>query len=306
MLKNQENPDHCAALARRKGVIFGLSAYVVWGFFPVYFKLVKAVPPLEMVSHRVLWSFSFLLVLITWNGAWPALLDLLKRPKYVAALAASTLMISSNWLVFIYSVSIGELLQASLGYFINPLASVLLGFFFLGERLARVQWLSLFLAMAGVGYQTIQYGGLPWISLVLGITFALYGLIRKALPVEPLVGLTIETLLLAPLALGYLFRLHHSGAGSFLFFSTRLDLLVAMSGVITAIPLLLFAAAAKRLRLATVGFLQYITPSLQLLLAVAVYGEHFTRTHLVSFLLIWCGLALYSVHAYRTTRVPAA
>lgn len=295
--------DGEAIEARRKGVIYGFLAYFVWGFFPVYFKSVKLLPPLEMVSHRILWSLAFLLVLITWKGAWRTMLGLLNRPKALAALTASTLLIATNWLVFIYAVSVGEVLQSSLGYFINPLVSVLLGFVFLGERLERVQWLSLFLAVSGVGYLAVQYGSLPWISLVLGITFGLYGLIRKSLHVEPLVGLTVETLLLAPFALAYLVLLQQRGTAVFMAHSTRLDLLVALSGVITAIPLLMFAAAAKRLRLATIGFLQYITPTIHFLLAVAVYGETFTRTHLISFLLIWCGLALYSLHAYRATKV---
>jgi chloramphenicol-sensitive protein RarD len=180
--------------------------------------------------------------------------------------------------------------------------SVLLGCVFLGERLERLQWLSLVLAAAGVVYLAVSYGSIPWISLLLAASFGLYGLIRKSLQVEPLVGLTVETLLLAPFALIYLVCLHGSGTGLFLASSTRLDLLIPMAGIITAIPLLLFAAAAKRLRLATVGFLQYLTPTLHFLLAVTVYGESFTRTHLVSFLFIWCGLALYSLHAFRAAK----
>jgi chloramphenicol-sensitive protein RarD len=293
-------PD--AAEVRRQGVIYGLAAYLCWGFFPVYFKAVHLVPPLEMVAHRICWSLAFLLLVTAWKGAWRDMLDLLARPKSLAALVVSTLLIATNWLVFIYAIGAGEVLQSSLGYFINPLVSVLLGFVFLGERLERVQWLSLALAAAGVIYLAVSYGSMPWISLLLAASFGLYGLIRKSLHVEPLVGLTVETLLLAPFALIYLLRLHDTGAGVFLASSARLDLLIAMAGIITAIPLLLFAAAAKRLRLATVGFLQYITPTLHFLLAVAVYGENFTHTHLVSFLLIWTGLALYSLHAYRAVK----
>jgi chloramphenicol-sensitive protein RarD len=300
MTANQENADNGKVAAGRKGVTYGLVAYFFWGFFPVYFKSVQLVPPLQMVSHRIVWSLAFLLVLVIGRGGWRGMLGLLAQPKALAALAASTLLIATNWLVFIYAVSVGELLQSSLGYFINPLVSVLLGFVFLGERLERAQWLSLLLAAVGVGYLALEYGSLPWISLLLAASFGLYGLIRKSLQVEPLLGLTVETLLLAPFALAYLVQQHFNGTGVFLAGSTRLDLLVAMSGVITAIPLLLFAAAAKRLRLATVGFLQYITPTLQFLLAVLAYGEAFTRTYLVSFLFIWSGLALYSLHAYRT------
>jgi chloramphenicol-sensitive protein RarD len=302
MTNGHENADELAAKTRRKGVIFGLMAYLCWGFFPVYFKAVKLVPPLEMVAHRIVWSLAFLLLLVTWKGAWRTMLALFTKPKFLAALTVSTLLIATNWLVFIYAIGVGEVLQSSLGYFINPLVSVLLGFVFLGERLERPQWVSLFLAAAGVVYLAVQYGRIPWISLILAASFGLYGLIRKSLHVEPLVGLTVETLLLAPFALVYILQLHHGGTGIFLAASGRLDLLIPMSGVITAIPLLLFAAAAKKLRLATIGFLQYITPTMHFLLAVTVYGETFTRTHLISFIFIWCGLALYSLHAYRNSR----
>jgi len=302
MAKDLQKPNYDSAEARRQGVIYGLSAYLFWGFFPVYFKAVKLVAPLEMVSHRIVWSLAFLLILITWKGAWRSMLSLLAKPKFLAALLGSTLLIATNWLVFIYAVGVGEVLQSSLGYFINPLVSVLLGFVFLRERLERAQWLSLLLAAGGVVYLAIQYGAMPWIALILAASFGLYGLIRKSLHVEPLLGLTVETLLLAPFALLYIVQQHVSGTGIFLASSTKLDLLIPMSGIITAIPLLLFAAAAKRLRLATVGFLQYITPTMHFLLAVLIYGESFTHTHLISFLLIWSGLALYSLHAYRTVK----
>lgn len=288
---------------RRQGVILGLFCYIVWGFFPVYFKSVQVVPPVEMVSHRIIWSLAFLLIPIAWKGMWPEIAAVLKRPKVLAALGATTLLIACNWLVFVYAVSSGEVLQSSLGYFINPLVSVLLGFLFLKERLERAQWISLLLVTAGVLYLTLEYGRIPWVSLLLAITFGLYGLIRKALHVEPLAGLTVETLLLAPLALLYLVHLDRSGTGIFLAKSRNLDLLIPLSGVVTAVPLLMFAAAAKKLRLATIGFLQYITPTIHFILAVTVYGEIFTKTDLISFSLIWCGLALYSLHAYRRLRV---
>jgi chloramphenicol-sensitive protein RarD len=297
-----ENSMEKAADGRRQGVLLGLCCYILWGFFPVYFKAVKLVPPLEMVSHRIVWSLAFLLLLVAWKGLWREILAVLKNPKALAALTASTLLIASNWLVFIFAVSSGEVLQSSLGYFINPLVSVLLGFLFLKERLARPQWISLFLAATGVLYLAIEYGRIPWISLLLALSFGLYGLIRKALRVEPLVGLTVETLLLAPIALLYIVSLNRNGTGIFLASSRTLDLLIPMSGVVTAVPLLMFAAAAKKLRLATIGFLQYITPTIQFILAVTAYGEIFTRTHLVSFSLIWSGLALYSLHAYRSMR----
>ena len=302
MTEHTETSDLAAAESRRQGVIYGLAAYLCWGFFPVYFKSVKVVPPLEMVSHRIVWSLAFLLLLITWKGAWRSMLGLLTLPRSLSVLVATTLLIATNWLVFIYAISVGEVLQSSLGYFINPLVSVMLGWVFLRERLERPQWISLGLAATGVMYLAVQYGSMPWIALILAASFGLYGLIRKALHVEPLVGLTVETLLLAPFALFYLVQLNRQGAGVFLAHSTKLDLLIPMSGVVTAIPLLLFAAATKKLRLATIGFLQYITPTMHFLLAITIFGETFTHTHLVSFLFIWAGLALYSLHAYRAVR----
>ncbi|TSK08246.1 MAG: EamA family transporter RarD [Geobacter sp.] len=291
-----------AAQKSRQGVIYGLAAYLCWGFFPVYFKSVKVVPPLEMVSHRIVWSLAFLLLLITWKGVWPGTIAVLKRPKSLVVLTITTILIATNWLVFIYAISIGEVLQSSLGYFINPLVNVLLGFLFLHERLERPQWISLGLATTGVLYLAVQHGAIPWLSLLLALSFGLYGLIRKMLHVEPLVGLTVETLLLMPVALFYLVHLNQKGTGIFLTHGPTLDILIPMSGVVTAIPLLLFAAAGKKLRLATIGFLQYITPTMHFLLAITLFGETFTHTHLISFMFIWAGLVLYSLHAYRTMR----
>ncbi|TGU72791.1 EamA family transporter RarD [Geomonas terrae] len=302
MSDNSEHTELTAAQKSRQGVIYGLAAYLCWGFFPVYFKSVKVVPPLEMVSHRIVWSLAFLLLLITWKGAWPGTIEVLKRPKSLAVLTITTILIATNWLVFIYAISIGEVLQSSLGYFINPLVNVLLGFLFLHERLERPQWISLGLATTGVLYLAIQHGAIPWLSLLLALSFGLYGLIRKMLHVEPLVGLTVETLLLMPVALFYLVHLNQKGTGIFLTHGSTLDILIPMSGVVTAIPLLLFAAAGKKLRLATIGFLQYITPTMHFLLAITLFGETFTHTHLISFMFIWAGLVLYSVHAYRTVR----
>ncbi|WP_136525037.1 EamA family transporter RarD [Geomonas ferrireducens] len=302
MSDKTEHTELTAAQKSRQGVIYGLAAYLCWGFFPVYFKSVKVVPPLEMVSHRIVWSLAFLLLLITWKGAWPGTIAVLKRPKSLVVLTITTILIATNWLVFIYAISIGEVLQSSLGYFINPLVNVLLGFLFLHERLERPQWISLGLATTGVLYLAIQHGAIPWLSLLLALSFGLYGLIRKMLHVEPLVGLTVETLLLMPVALFYLVHLNQKGTGIFLTHGSTLDILIPMSGVVTAIPLLLFAAAGKKLRLATIGFLQYITPTMHFLLAITLFGETFTHTHLISFMFIWAGLVLYSVHAYRTVR----
>ena len=286
----------------RGGLILGLSAYSLWGFFPVYFKAVKQVPPLEMVSHRVVWSLLFLALLMSGAGEWPAARSALANRRTLLTLACSTILIATNWLVFIHAVGANQLLQSSLGYFISPLVSVVCGYLFLGERLRRLQLVSLLLAVAGVSIQVILFGRIPWIALVLASTFGLYGLVRKTARVEAMAGLTLETIIAAPLALGYLLWLGTRGEGAFLAGSLRDDLLIPLSGVLTALPLIWFAAAARRLKLATIGFLQYITPSLHFLLAVSLYGESFTPIHLVSFLFIWTGLACYSWAAVAASR----
>ncbi len=286
----------------RTGVAYGLGAYLVWGFFPIYFKAVVHVPPLEVVSHRVVWSVLLLALLVSGARQWGILRRAMGNLRTVLTLCGSTTLIALNWLVFVYAVGRGELLQSSLGYFITPLVNVLLGFVFLGERMRRWQAASLVMAVSGVLVLILRFGRVPWIALTLAVTFGLYGLLRKTARVEALVGLTVETLLAGPLALAYLILLGVSGRGAFLAGNPTDNLLLPLSGVLTAVPLLLFAAAARRLRLATIGFLQYITPSLHFLLAVWIYGETFTRTHLASFLFIWGGLALYSWSAVKSAR----
>ncbi|MBI5441608.1 MAG: EamA family transporter RarD [Deltaproteobacteria bacterium] len=281
----------------RRGVQFGLAAYLIWGFFPAYFKAVAGVPPLEVLSHRIFWSALFLLLLALGMGRSRDLRSAFRDRRVIATLSSSTLLLSLNWLVFIFAVESGRVLDSSLGYFMNPLVSVLLGWSFLGERLRRAQNVSLVLAVAGVAYLTLSYGRLPWVSLVLAVSFAIYGLLRKTARVDALVGLTVETCLLAPFALGYLVFRGVTGEGHFLAGAPSHDVLLPLAGLVTAAPLLLFIGATRRLRLATIGFLQYITPSLHLLLAVWAYGEPFTRSHLVTFACIWTALALYSLES---------
>ncbi len=296
------NALHRPAREVRKGVIFGLAAYFWWGFFPIYFKTVAQIPPLEVVAHRIFWSLMFLLILVSWTGQWSITRKALICRRTLLTLSCTTLLIAVNWLVFIYAVGRGQVLQSSLGYFITPLVNVLLGFFVLGERLRRLQLVSLLMAVAGVLYLTIQYGSVPWISLVLAGSFGLYGLLRKTANVDSLVGLTVETMLLGPLAFAYIYYLHATGKGAFLAGFQSYNLLLPLAGVLTAIPLLLFNGATRRLRLATIGFLQYITPSMHFLLAVWAYGETFTTIHMTSFTLIWSGLALYSWDAVQSAR----
>ncbi len=283
----------------RTGLLLGLAAYSFWGLFPVYFVYMRHVPPLEMVSHRVVWSLLFLLLLTSLRGEWTAVRAALSERRTFLTLTVTSCLIATNWLVFIYAVETNEILQSSLGYFITPLVSVLLGRCFLGERLRRGQLVGLILAVCGVALQAARFGRFPWIALVLAATFGTYGLLRKTARVEAQAGLMVETAVAGPLALAYLLWLRLHGEGSFLAGSLSDDLLLPLAGVITSLPLIAFAAAARRLRLATIGFLQYITPTFHFLLAVVFYGEPFTPGHLVSFLCIWAGLACYSVDALR-------
>ncbi len=286
----------------RTGIVYGLAAYLFWGFVPIYFKAVAHVPSAEVLAHRIVWSCALLSLILSAGHRWGAIRQTLRRRRTLLGLTASTLLVATNWYVFIWAISHNQLLQASLGYFINPLVNVLLGFLFLGERLRRAQQLSVLLATTGVLYLSFSYGQPPWIALVLAFSFGFYGLIRKSIHAGALEGLTVETMLLAPLALGYLLHLERAGNLVFTHLDHRTDLLLMASGATTALPLWWFAKAARRLRYATVGFLQYIAPSLGFLLAVVVYGELFTRELLVSFSCIWTALAIYSADSWRATR----
>jgi len=286
----------------RLGVIYGLAAYCTWGSFPIFFKALHGANPLEIVCHRIIWSAVFLLVLICARRQFGQFAGALRNRQVLTTLCCSTLLIATNWLVFIYAVLHGEVLQSSLGYFITPLISVLLGGVFLQERLNRWQLLSVLLAVVGVLNLTFKLSRFPWIALVLAASFGLYGLLRKVVRVEAMVGLAVETLLLGPVALGYLVYLAAWQENAFLEGTLRLDLLLPLSGVVTAIPLLLFVGAARRLQLTTIGFLQYITPSLHFMLAVGLYKEPFSTGHLLSFICIWVGLGIFSGDALWKTR----
>jgi chloramphenicol-sensitive protein RarD len=290
---------------QRNGALLGLAAYLLWGVFPIYFKMVAEVPPWEVLAHRIVWSFALLVPLVAWRREWPAIHKALTTPRTLGLLVCSTFFILCNWFTFIYAISVGQVLQSSLGYFINPLVSVLCGALFLGERLSNFQRLSIALAAAGVVIQTWLLGELPLISLILAFSFGLYGLLRKILRIEPFVGLLIEVALVTPVALGYLIMLHDDTKATFLAGPASMDFTLAMSGVVTASPLLLFGAAMKKLRLTTMGILQYIVPTCHFLLAVFLYGEQFSSAHMVSFLCIWTGLAIFSTDTFRGARVKA-
>ena len=291
-----------SSLGARKGVLFGLAAYLIWGSFPVFFKTLAGATPIEIVCHRIFWSAVFLIFVVVAKGRIASFQEIFRDGSTLLTLACSTLLIATNWLVFLYAIQREEVLQSSLGYFITPLISVLLGFLFLRERLSGWQLISVSLAFFGVLNLAVHQGQFPWIALILAISFGLYGLLRKIAKVDAMIGLTVETVLLAPASLAYLGYLSYHQQGVFLGGSLRLDLLLPLSGVVTAIPLLLFVGAARRLRLATLGFLQYLTPSLHFILAVFLYREPFSHNQLLSFVLIWLGLTVYSWDSIAKTR----
>ncbi len=301
-MKPEETP---LAKARREtlaGVLYAGMAFFIWGISPVYWKAMHQVPALEIVTHRVVWSFVFLIGLTLAQHRWDEFKRVLKTPRTVLILTLTTLLVSCNWLLYIWAVNAGYMLQASLGYYINPLVNVLLGMVFLKERLRRPQALAVLLACAAVLFRTVSFGELPWIALTLGFTFGLYGLIRKVAPVSSLVGLTVETLLLTVPGIAYLVALESQGAGALFHDSRSLDALLIGTGVFTAVPLLFFNLGARRINLSTVGLMQYIAPSGMFLLAVFVYGEPFTVVQLWTFALIWAALAIYSIDSLRAYR----
>jgi chloramphenicol-sensitive protein RarD len=273
-------------------------AYSTWGLLPIYWKLFGATPAIEVLSHRMIWSAVFLSGILLVQRRLDDLLAMLRLPRQVLVLLLTASLLSFNWGLYIYGVNSDRVVEASLGYYINPLVTVLLGFVFLKERLYRGQQVAVALAVVGVGYFIWRLGTVPWIALALAISFAFYGLLRKVVPVAPLVGLAVETLLITPITLLFVVWLGVTGQGRF-GESLPMTLLFIGAGVATSMPLLWFNNAAKRLKLATLGFFQYLAPSLSLLLGVFVYGEPFTPVHAVTFGCIWTALLLYSVTALR-------
>jgi chloramphenicol-sensitive protein RarD len=285
----------------RTGVLSAALAYALWGLFPLYFRLLAGVPALDVLVHRVVWSLVFVLVLLAARRQWAWLRETLQRPRVIAAFAASALLLSANWLTYIWAVTHGHVVDASLGYFITPLVNVLLGSTVLHERLRPPQWTAVALATAGVLWLAVQGGELPWIALVLATTFGGYGLLRKTAPLGALEGLTLETMLLAPFAVVLLVGDMLHASGSFPSASSTTNALLVGIGPVTAIPLLLFAAGARRIRMSTLGLLQYLAPSIQFVLGVWLFGEPFSPLRTVGFALIWLALAIYSVEGWRQT-----
>lgn len=276
-------------------MLYAASAYILWGLFPLYFKALQGVPPIEILLHRIVWALVFLLVVLTSRQQWAWVGQLWRQPKVLAGFAASALLLSVNWFIYIWSINSGHVVDASLGYFMTPLVNVLLGFLFLHERLRPIQWVAIALAALGVAWLTWHAGHPPWIGLALAFTFGAYGLLRKTAALGALEGLSLETILLFPIAFGYLAILAWNGQNAFAQASISSKLLLAAAGPITAVPLLMFAAGARRIKMSTLGLLQYIAPSLQLLLGVWLYGEPFGGERLAGFAVIWSALAVYSM-----------
>lgn len=289
----------------RAGLMFGLGAYLLWGVLPLYFKLLAQVSAAEIVAHRIIWSLVFLALLATIWRRWPAIRAAIANRRVLATLTVTALLIAVNWLVYIWAVINGHVLAGSLGYYLNPLVNVLLGVVILKEKLSRGQAAAVLLAGAGVAVLAAGAGEGLWISLVLAFSFALYGFLRKVAPVDAIEGLSIETAILAPVALGWVLWLRSAGQGGFGAFGTATDLLLVLGGAVTAIPLLLFTAAAKRLPYSTLGFLQYIAPSIQFLLAVLAFGEPLTAAHMVCFGAIWTALAVFAFEGIRLGRAAS-
>ncbi|WP_322806483.1 EamA family transporter RarD [Thermanaerothrix sp.] len=283
------------------GVVFAAAAYTLWGFFPIYFKALKEVPAPQVLAHRIVWAFLFLLGVLMVRHEVGTLRRLLTRRILLSYFGAGVLL-AINWLAYVWGVAAGFIVETSLGYFINPLVSVVLGVLFLRERLRPWQWLPVGLAAVGVAYLTLEYGRLPWLALVLALSFGLYGLLKKLAPLNALHGLTLETGSVFLPALAYLVGIEIAGQGAFGHGPLSQTVLLALTGVVTAIPLLLFAGGARRVPLTMLGLLQYIAPSLQFLLGVFVYGEPFGPAQLVGFSLIWLALAIFSAEGVLAQR----
>jgi chloramphenicol-sensitive protein RarD len=288
--------------SQRTGVITALLAFLIWGFSPLYYRAVGSASSLEILSHRAVWSLLFTLVLILLSGQHRTLYSLFRKPRLLLLLLVSALLLGVNWLAFIWAVNNGQALEASMGYFIFPIVMLLLGGVFLGEQLNPRQLLAVALVLLGVLNLLIMQHQLPWIALLLATTMGFYSLLRKWIPVDSLVGLTVECLLLFPAAVLYLVHLERSGTLAFGSRGVALDLLLAASALVTALPLLLYNFSTRRLRLGTVGLIQYLSPTCQFLLAVLLFDEPFTRPHLYTFLLIWGGLLLFSLDSHRRLR----
>jgi chloramphenicol-sensitive protein RarD len=284
----------------------GAGAFMIWGVFPVYLHPLREVPALQVIAHRISWSCLFILAWMLWRGELGGLATIFTRRALLARLLLSALLISTNWLVYVWAVSHGHIVETSLGYYISPLMNVVLGIFVLRERLNPVQWFAIALAALAVVYITLEAGRPPWIAFALAVSFSLYGLVRKVISVEALPGLATETILLIPLAAAYLIWCEASGSGALTRSGAEVAALLVGSGLVTAVPLFLFAYAARLLPYSTVGVLQYIGPSLQLACGVLLFHERFDGARAVGFVLIWLALAIYAADGVLRSRTAHA
>ncbi|MBL8090037.1 MAG: EamA family transporter RarD [Anaerolineales bacterium] len=288
-----------------KGIWYGIGAYAMWGFFPIYWKLLKHVPALELLGHRIAWSFIFLIIIILISKQWNEFRSLINAKTLQIYLIAS-LLIGVNWLLYVWAVNAGHIVETSLGYFINPLLSVFLGLIILREKLRLTQWIPIVIAFIGVVYLTLTYGRLPWIALGLAFSFGFYGLVKKLAPLSSVFGLTLETGILFIPALVYLSIHEADGTASFLHTGITADLLMIGAGIVTTIPLLMFASAAKQIPLTMIGVLQYLAPTIQFLIGVFIYKEAFDTTRLIGFSIVWLALIIFWVENFMANRATVS
>lgn len=277
----------------KQGILYAIGAYITWGVFPVYWKLLHGVPALQLLSHRIIWSFLLLLAFLVITRQWKSFLTAISSRRVLLIYFAAALLIGVNWLTYVWAVNAGFIVETSLGYFINPLFNVMLGVVFLRERLSTFQWIPVAMAAGGVAFLTIAYGQLPWIALTLAISFGIYGLVKKTAPLGSIFGLSLETGILFLPALGWLVFSQVSGQGAFLHVGAGRDLLLIGAGLVTTVPLLMFASAAQRIPLSLLGIIQYIAPTMQFLLGVLLFKEPFSRTQLIGFGIVWVALILF-------------
>lgn len=288
----------------KKGIWYGVAAYAMWGFFPIYWKLLHDVPALQVIGHRVAWSFILLLAFVLITKQWNEFRSVAFNRKTLGIYAVAGVLLSLNWLVYVWGVNAGFIVETSLGYFINPLLSVLFGVIFLREKLRPTQWLPVVIAAIGVIYLTVTYGRLPWIALSLAVTFGLYGLVKKVSPLGSVFGLTLETGIVFPIALIYLIFVETNHTGGFLHDGSFVDILLIGAGIVTTIPLLMFASAAKEIPLNMIGVLQYFAPTIQFLIGVFLYKEPFDTTRFIGFGIVWIALIIFWVENIMARRNP--
>jgi len=287
-----------------KGIMYGIGAYVLWGFFPIFWKFLHHVSAFQVIGHRITWSFIVLMIYVLATLKWQDFRVSAFNARTIGIYTFAGILLSVNWLVYVWGVNAGFIVETSLGYFINPLLSVLMGVIFLRERLRPFQWIPVIIAAIGVGYLTFAYGQLPWIALSLAFSFGFYGLVKKLAPLGSLYGLTLETASVLPIALIYLIIVEANGSASFLHEGYKTDLLLASTGIVTTIPLLMFASAARQIPLNVVGILQYIAPTLQFLIGVFLYKEPFDHDHLIGFSIVWMALIIFWLESFLSQKKP--